>query len=235
VGEQGLQDLLERGVRWSAGDWALQPKPKLPSRRTARAGPRTTSCPRRGARPARQITRIPQPLPAADSAKHLVAPAGVEPKLFAAEPKIFKPITMAWDERGRLWVAETLDYPNELQERGKGRDRISILRTRTSDGQADKFTVFADKLSIPTSLCFANGGVIVAQAPDMLFLKDTTGTTRPTSGGCCSPAGRPTTPTPARATCGTARTTGCTASSGTPGSTGSSAASRRGSPRASGG
>ena len=40
----------------------------------------------------------------------------------------------------------------------------------------DKFTVFADHLSIPTSMCFANGGVIVQQAPDTLFLKDTTGT-----------------------------------------------------------
>ena len=40
---------------------------------------------------------------------------------------------------------------------------------------ADKFTVFADKLSIPTSLTFANGGVIVHQAPHTLFLKDTDG------------------------------------------------------------
>ena len=68
---------------------------------------------------------------------------------------------MNWDERGRLWIAETVDYPNELQPAGKGRDRILICEDTDGDGMADKFTVFADKLSIPTSLTFANGGVIV--------------------------------------------------------------------------
>src|SRR6202043_256502 len=43
------------------------------------------------------------------------------------------------------------------------------------DGKADKVSVFADNLSIPTSLCYANDGLIVAQAPDMLFLRDTDG------------------------------------------------------------
>jgi putative membrane-bound dehydrogenase-like protein len=82
---------------------------------------------------------------------------------------------MNWDERGRLWIAETIDYPNEMQEPGQGRDRITICEDTDGDGIADKFTVFADKLSIPTSMIFANGGVIVTQAPDTLFLKDTTG------------------------------------------------------------
>ena len=59
---------------------------------------------------------------------------------------------MTWDERGRLWIAETVDYPNELQPPGKGRDRIRICEDTDGDGRADKFTVFADKLSIPTSL-----------------------------------------------------------------------------------
>ena len=102
-------------------------------------------------------------------------PAGFEARLFAAEPEIAKPICMAWDHRGRLWIAETTDYPNNLQPVGKGDDRIKICEDTDGDGQADKFTVFADKLSIPTSLAFANGGVIVHQAPDTLFLKDTDG------------------------------------------------------------
>ena len=117
-----------------------------------------------------------KPLAPEESLKHLVdARRASRPKLFVAEPQIGKPIAMTWDERGRLWVAETVDYPNEMQPKGKGRDRISICEDTDGDGKADKVTVFADNLSIPTSLCFANGGVIVAQAPDMLFLKDTDG------------------------------------------------------------
>src|SRR5262249_12708445 len=69
----------------------------------------------------------------------------------------------------------TVDYPNELQPEGRGRDRIVICEDTNGDGVADKFTVFADKLSIPTSLTFARGGVIVHQAPHTLFLKDTNG------------------------------------------------------------
>jgi Trehalose utilisation len=102
-------------------------------------------------------------------------PAGLKAKLFVAEPQVFKPITMTWDHLGRLFVAETLDYPNELQPKGKGRDRISIVEDTDGDGKADKVSLFADNLSIPTSLCYANGGLIVAQSPDMLFLKDTDG------------------------------------------------------------
>ena len=78
---------------------------------------------------------------------------------------------MAWDERGRLWISETIDYPNAMQEPGEGHDRIVICEDTKGTGVADKFTVFADKLSIPTSMVFANGGVIVAQAPDTLFLQ----------------------------------------------------------------
>jgi putative membrane-bound dehydrogenase-like protein len=85
---------------------------------------------------------------------------------------------MAWDHRGRLWVAETIDYPNEKQPPGQGRDQIKICEDTDRDGKADKFTVFAEGLSIPTSLCFARGGVIVAQAPEILFLKDTNGDDR---------------------------------------------------------
>ena len=66
---------------------------------------------------------------------------------------------MNWDERGRLWVCETLDYPNELQPQGKGRDRIRICEDTDGDWRADKFTVFADKLSIPTSLTLAGGTI----------------------------------------------------------------------------
>jgi putative membrane-bound dehydrogenase-like protein len=115
------------------------------------------------------------PLNPSESQKHLVVPDGFEIQLFAAEPDIARPVTMAWDERGRLWIAETFDYPNNLQPPGKGHDRIVILEDTRGTGRADKFTVFADKLSIPTSIAFSGGGIIIHQAPDTLFLQSTKG------------------------------------------------------------
>ena len=82
---------------------------------------------------------------------------------------------MAWDDRARLWIAESMDYPNEMQPAGQGRDRIKICEDTNGDGQADKFTVFAEELSIPTGLCFANGGLIVIEGGRTLLLKDADG------------------------------------------------------------
>ncbi len=103
-------------------------------------------------------------------------PVDFEVKLFAQEPDITNPIAMSWDERGRLWIVESVDYPNTfLETDGAANDRIKICEDTDGDGKADKFTVFADKLNIPTSMVFANGGVIVSMAPYFLFLKDTNG------------------------------------------------------------
>ena len=69
-------------------------------------------------------TEMQLPLPAEESIKHCVTPADFEMQLFASEPDLGdKPIAMNWDERGRLWVCETIDYPNDLQPEGQGRDR----------------------------------------------------------------------------------------------------------------
>jgi hypothetical protein len=124
---------------------------------------------------AEPIGQMQLPLDPAESAKHLVTPADFAPQLFAAEPLIRRPICVNWDERGRLWVAETVDYPNELRPAGKGRDRLVICEDADGDGRADRVKVFAEKLSIPTGFTFARGGVVVVQAPDTLFLKDTDG------------------------------------------------------------
>ncbi len=74
-----------------------------------------------------------------------------------------KPITFSFDERGRLWLIEAVDYPNRVLRGGEGDDRIKILEDTNGDGKADKVTVFADHLNLPTSLVFANGGVIVVR------------------------------------------------------------------------
>ena len=120
-------------------------------------------------------TRMQRPASPDESRKHLAVANGLEARLFAAEPDIAKPICVTWDHKGRLWVAETSDYPNNIQRRGEGHDRIKICEDTNGDGKADKFTIFADKLSIPTSMVFANGGLVVHQAPDTLFLQDTDG------------------------------------------------------------
>ena len=119
--------------------------------------------------------RYQLPLSVEDSMKFIHTPAEFSVQLFAAEPDIVKPISFNFDERGRLWLLETVDYPNKILNGQPGDDRIRILEDTNGDGRADKFTVFADRLNIPTSLTFANGGVIVSQAPHILFLKDTNG------------------------------------------------------------
>lgn len=102
-------------------------------------------------------------------------PVGFDLQLFASEPMVVNPIYMNWDERGRLWVIETVDYPNEIKDDDRGDDRIKILEDTDGDGKADKATIFADKLNIPTSFVFTNGGIIVSMAPSFVFLKDTDG------------------------------------------------------------
>ena len=102
-------------------------------------------------------------------------PADLKLELYASDPEIGKPIAFAWDARGRLWVAATSDYPHGVVEGGEGHDKIIICEDTKGTGRADKFTVFADKLNLPTGIVFARGGVIVAQPPKLLFLKDSTG------------------------------------------------------------
>ncbi len=179
-GHPGFHDLLERGIRWAANKGDVHDsRPRAakglkPFEYEPAEVPLYTPGARWGTL-GEPIRRMQKPLSPDESQEHLTLPAGLEAKLFVAEPRIFKPITMTWDHLGRLYVAETVDYPNELQPQGKGRDRISIVEDTDGDGTADKVSLFADNLSIPTSLCYVNGGLIVAQAPDMLFLRDTDG------------------------------------------------------------
>jgi putative membrane-bound dehydrogenase-like protein len=181
-GHPGFHDLVERGLRWAANkgkvfDSHPRPNPGLPPLTYEPAGAAIPFYPagKSWGTQGEAFREMQRPLSPAESARHLVMPRGFTAKLFAAEPEIARPICMAWDHRGRLWVAETTDYPNDLQPRGKGHDRIKVCEDTDGDGRADRFTVFADGLSIPTSLAFHDGGVIVHQAPDTLFLKDTDG------------------------------------------------------------
>ena len=102
---------------------------------------------------------------------------GMKVTLFASEkefPELAKPVQMQFDARGRLWVAVWPSYPHWKPSEERN-DKILIFEDTKGTGKADKMTVFADGLNCPTGFDFWNGGVIVAQAPDLLFLKDTDG------------------------------------------------------------
>lgn len=170
----GFQQLVKQGILWSVGPSVYEKWDEF-----SRGLPQLVYKPMDNIPNYEKRDPKPQyvePLSPEESKKLIQVPQGFELSLFASEPDIINPIAMDWDEKGRLWVIETVDYPNTVRnEDGVGDDRIKICEDTDGDGKADKFTVFADDLNIPTSLVFANGGVIVSQAPHFLFLKDTNG------------------------------------------------------------
>ncbi|HSG96453.1 MAG TPA: PVC-type heme-binding CxxCH protein, partial [Woeseiaceae bacterium] len=173
---EGFQALLERALRWTAGDWALEAD-FAPPQLTYNDGTILPYYPPNEAWSTQgdPITDIQDPLSPEESIAHMMFDPGFEVHLVVAEPDVANPVDLTWDERGRLWVLETLDYPNDFAEGRVGNDRVRILEDTDGDGMTDTSTVFADGLNIATSLVLAEGGVIVNQAPDVFFLRDTDG------------------------------------------------------------
>jgi putative membrane-bound dehydrogenase-like protein len=178
-GNAGFQALLENGIRWAAANSPARLKVAeglAPLEYMDAPAPLPNYVPStRWGVQGDPIKTMQKPLPPEESIKRLAVFPGFEKTLFASEPEITKPIWLSWDERGRLWIAETVDYPNDMQRQGEGRDRLKICEDTNGDGRADKFTVFAEKLSVPTSFVFANGGVIVVHSGKTEFFKDTDG------------------------------------------------------------
>lgn len=189
---EGFHELLERGIRWAAGqdvqqalagrdignpfEYVVLDVPFPPPHEERVRYEEQVGTMDRGANNPRYY-RKQQPLDAVTAMDRMILPAGYRVELFASEPDIVNPISMNWDEQGRLWVIESIEYPypREFWPDGGGKDRILILEDTNGDGKADEFIVFAEGLNIPTSLVFSDGGVIVHQAPETLFLKDTNG------------------------------------------------------------
>ena len=167
----GFRQLVEQGLLYAVPDEARKCRDelKMPELKYE-DGHNIPNYENRDPAPKFQLPFTPQ-----ESMKFVQVPAGFSLELFASEPDIVKPISFTFDERGRLWVIEAIDYPNDVRNGEPGDDRIKIAEDTDGDGKADKFTIFADRLNLATSLTFANGGVIVSAAPHMLFLKDTDG------------------------------------------------------------
>ncbi|MCG6156245.1 PVC-type heme-binding CxxCH protein [Rubinisphaera margarita] len=189
----GFQNLVERGIRWSCGgDPAVAGSYRSAEEREPFTLPKMTEISeeapefdyvdvgpkipdyRAGSGETQRLMQ--KPLPTDKSQQHLSTPVGLKPELFVDETDLGgKPIAMNWDERGRLWVCETVDYPHDLAPNNQGRDHIRICEDSDGDGRADKFTLFADGLNIPTAITFHRGGAVVQSGRETLFLKDTSG------------------------------------------------------------
>lgn len=121
----------------------------------------------------RELKDIPDPDPELERKSFIVAD-GFEVSLFAADPRIAKPIQMNFDAQGRLWIASSSIYPQILPGQVAD-DRILVIEDVDRDGVADKTTVFVDGLLIPTGIEPGDGGAYVANSTELVHFKDTNG------------------------------------------------------------
>ena len=130
------------------------------------------------ARAAKTIVDDP-PREPQDERQALHVPPGFEVQLVASEPDIHKPINIAFDDRGRLWVTDTIEYPFPAAEGAKTRDTLKVLEDFDENGKARKITTFADNLNIPIGvLPLGDNGALVYSIPSIWKVTDTNGTGR---------------------------------------------------------
>jgi putative membrane-bound dehydrogenase-like protein len=119
--------------------------------------------------PHRQDRPPNRPYTPAEAMARMAVPEGFAVELVASEPEIVNPLALAFDDRGRIWVTESIEYPR--QDGGAGRDRIQVLEDEDGDGRAESVRVVIDGLNIPSGIALGHGGVWVANAPDLLFFR----------------------------------------------------------------
>jgi putative heme-binding domain-containing protein len=124
-----------------------------------------------------------EPLSPAEEQAKFKLPPGFEIQLVASEPEIQKPMNLAFDNRGRLWVTHSVEYPFAAAGDVTPRDGLTVLEGFGPDGRATKATLFADGLNIPigvlplpTATPDGRGQeVIVWSIPNIWKLTDTDG------------------------------------------------------------
>lgn len=123
----------------------------------------------RGPGPSPTATITPQPVP------EFVVHEGLEVTLWAENPMLFKPIQVNWDPQGRLWAASSRVYP-QIRPGQEAEDSVVVLEDIDGDGKAEKSTVFADGLLIPTAVVpDGKGGCYVGASHQLLHFADTNG------------------------------------------------------------
>lgn len=108
---------------------------------------------------------------AGETLARMHVPEGFRVELIAAEPDVRQPVAMAFDERGRIWVAEAHSYPAK-QTPGNGQDRLVILEDSDGNGSFDHRKVFVEGLNLVSGFEVGHGGVWIGAAPELLFLPD---------------------------------------------------------------
>src|SRR5260370_21494742 len=96
-------------------------------------------------------------------------------ELFASEPDVMSTVEMAFDENGKVYVAEMMDYPEDPPAGKPARSRIRVLDNPNGDGKTWRSSIFAENVLAVSGFMPWKGGLIVTSAPDILFLKDTDG------------------------------------------------------------
>ena len=115
----------------------------------------------------------PSPMSPQEALKALKLPEGFKATLFAAEPDVQNPIGMAWDARGRMWVAENYTYAERAKRFDLGlKDRVIILEDKDWDGKAETRKVFTEDVQMLTSVEVGRGGVWLMCPPQVLFIPD---------------------------------------------------------------
>ncbi|MFT5522074.1 MAG: putative membrane-bound dehydrogenase-like protein [Pirellulaceae bacterium] len=118
-----------------------------------------------------------------EAAEKMTYPEGFDVRDYASEPAVVQPFAFTFDDRGRVWVLENLNYESRGSDtHAEGpKGRITILEDTDGDGRADKRKVFIDEIFFPTGLAVGHGGVWVGSPPNLLFIPDADGDDKPDS------------------------------------------------------